>query len=84
MITKEMIKNEIDRLPDESLEMVYQYILDAESHIIPKSKKEESSRVSSVVSSKGIFTKYNNPDLIQSEKKAWTEAVREKHADYRR
>lgn len=35
-----------------------------------------------MIKSKGIFSQYKNPELIQSEKAAWSEVVREKHADY--
>jgi len=33
-------------------------------------------------SAMGVFKKYANPDLMPREKEAWSEAVREKHANH--
>ena len=79
MITKEMIKKEIDKLPVELLKPVYQFILDEEK---TQKKRDVKIKNDTLLQSKGVFSKYKNSMKINSEKSAWGDVVREKHADY--
>ena len=74
-----MIKKEIDKLPVELLKPVYQFILDEEK---TQNKRDIKKINDNLLQSKGVFSKYKNSTKIDSEKSAWGDIVREKHADY--
>ena len=74
MSTRERAYSLIDRLSQNQLDAVVEF-LNAFFEPVPRVQKKELSAESVM----GIASKYANPDLIQLEKEAWADAAAEKY-----
>lgn len=74
MSTRERAYSLIDRLSENQLDAVVDF-LNAFFEPVSQTQKKELSAESVM----GIASKYANPDLIQSEKEAWANAAAEKY-----
>jgi len=75
---KEQAAEILKDIPDEKVAAVIEILNELRAPYNQSEKTETHSEVS--ISAMGIFNKYANPDLIPLEKKAWSEAVKEKYA----
>lgn len=74
MSTRERAYSLIDRLSENQLDAVVEF-LNAFFEPVSRAQKKELSAESVM----GIASKYANPDLIQLEKEAWADAAAEKY-----
>lgn len=70
--TKEIIKKEIDSVPNAYLTILYKFIKTLEECEPPITETKKNT-------ARGMLKKYANPALIEKEKDAWELAVKEKH-----
>lgn len=70
--TKEIIKKEIDYVPNAYLTILYKFIKTLEECEHPAVEIKKTT-------ARGMLKKYADPTLIEKEKDAWELAVKEKH-----
>lgn len=77
--TKERAYNLIDRLNENQLNAVVEFLSAFSEPVSPKNSKGLSAE-----SVAGMAAKYANPDLIPLEKEAWANAAAEKYKNFGR
>lgn len=77
---KEQAVKMIQSIPDDKVIYIIDILKGLQGLYLNEEKRESSNAAGNTA--KGIFKKYANPDLIEQEKSAWGEAVREKHGNH--